>query len=521
MLDRLLNRLAPPKRGLQRIALGAAVAASMWLVPGGVARAEDASEHDQTAPALLSKETFARSFLLFERVFTRLDKPAPELVDIGLAFDRLTTDFFVGRYTAVRRLDQLTLRLEAEASGEPTSPIERVARSLQARVDPSIHPLSSERTPVLRIASKYALPKWPKGAGSLRMRVIPADDPDAGSLVDAQIDRPDDADRFIERAIPLDPHALSAGEWLVQTLGPDGETLSETPWSVLPAPPSTLARSLRERAPAGRDLAPDVRAARDVLLARIDYFAGLGSVSNTASVVEVPSEVLASLESEVEALRAGRDPYENRPGHLWRPALDAGVPVPMRLYVPRTDAPDRPRPLVIAMHGAGADEHMFTHAYGAGALTRLADEHDFIVASPNTNVVLSAASRLGAAIDAVRSDYAVDPDRVYLLGHSLGAGAAAGLAGPYADRLAGVVCLAGGWNFPRSPEAPPILVMAPERDAIVPARRIREIAEEAQRAGAPLTFRLIPHQTHTLGVPAMLPAAIEWLLERRRSDGQD
>src|SRR5262249_36638302 len=107
-----------------------------------------------------------------------------------------------------------------------------------------------------------------------------------------------------------------------------------------------------------------------------------------------------------------------------------------------------------------------------------------------------------------------DKNRIYVLGHSLGAGTAANLAQGHNDIVAAACCIAGG-RFQVKDNTPPMLVVSPTLDAVVPAKPLRASAEKALRGGLPIEIREMPAYGHTLAVGAALPDAIEWLLNRQ------
>ena len=82
-------------------------------------------------------------------------------------------------------------------------------------------------------------------------------------------------------------------------------------------------------------------------------------------------------------------------------------------------------PLVIALHGMGGDENSMFDSYG-GVLKREAERVGFVVACPKGRD--SASMYRGSAeqdvmdvLAEVRRDYKIDPNRIYLMGHSMGA----------------------------------------------------------------------------------------------------
>jgi predicted peptidase len=168
-------------------------------------------------------------------------------------------------------------------------------------------------------------------------------------------------------------------------------------------------------------------------------------------------------------------------------------------------------PLLIALHGAGADENVFVDAYGAGITPKLAGERGMLFVSPATLAFSTSPENFDALVAQLRSEYNIDTTRVYLIGHSLGAGAVARLASQRPNAIAAVVCLAGGAAV-KVPNAPPILFLGAEVDPLIPAKNV-----EAFAAATPSgTYRLVPHEGHTMMVALGVRTGIPWLLERKR-----
>ncbi len=198
--------------------------------------------------------------------------------------------------------------------------------------------------------------------------------------------------------------------------------------------------------------------------------------------------------------------------------VSAAGEVPMRVYAPPAVIGERPAPLLVVLHGAGGDENLFFEAYGVGVIKRLADEEGLLVASPSTYRFGSKPARLGELVDALSHDYAIDRDRIYVLGHSMGASATAALVRGQVNSVAAACCIAGGGSF-RSPDGmPPLLVVLAEFDGVVPVKRVEDAAREAIAAGMPVEVKIVPNYGHTLVVGHELPTAVRWLTGHHLSD---
>lgn len=213
--------------------------------------------------------------------------------------------------------------------------------------------------------------------------------------------------------------------------------------------------------------------------------------------------------TEVASLEAGNSPWIGQQGDRWRTVRAGLVTFPVRVYVPEGTS-DPKRPLVIALHGAGGDENMFFEGYGAGLLPTLAREKGFVLACPATTPFLVSPALFDALIDEMVACHGIDPSRVYVLGHSMGAGAATRLGELRGDRIAALAMIAGG----TAPAAggPPAMLVAAGKDPLFPVDRIRADAERATGAGASVRFLEFPDEGHLLVVERALPEVVTWLL---------
>ncbi len=195
--------------------------------------------------------------------------------------------------------------------------------------------------------------------------------------------------------------------------------------------------------------------------------------------------------------------------------------IPFRLFVP-TNSRGR-RPLLIAFHGAGGNEQMFALAYGAGALLRIAQQRDLVVAMPLTNAFTrNAPLKLDALIASVTAMASIDSAQILVLGHSMGGVVAGQLATSRGARVIAVACIASPCTGPADASTDmtgrraPTLVFAAENDLLIPRARIEASVAQAVNSGRAVELRTVPNQGHTLVVPGVLPAAIDWLLKQHR-----
>lgn len=269
--------------------------------------------------------------------------------------------------------------------------------------------------------------------------------------------------------------------------------------------------ALRERPPEAQRVAEVNRAFDQASLA---FFAGrvetvVSALAALVESVEPDADVRARQRLRVQEIMDG---LESQRLLLEVPG---GSPVPYRLHVPPADG-RTPLPVIVALHGAGGNEHMFLEAYGAGRIRDLANERGFIVVSPSTTALARAPEAFGALLDAVARRHPIDPTRVHLVGHSMGAAVAWTLAERSAGGVAAVACIAGGCgtgSTPLGPDGvPPLLLVAGALDPIAAPARVEAAAGQARDRGVRVEYRLVPDQGHTLVVGAVLADVVDWLL---------
>jgi len=249
--------------------------------------------------------------------------------------------------------------------------------------------------------------------------------------------------------------------------------------------------------------------------ARRDLLLKVSAAGSLESLVQNAASLHETLAAEAKAIAQGENPYTNRRGDIWRPYFIADQPAPMRLFCPEhLEAPAAGWPLVIALHGAGGNEHMFMAAYGVGRIKNLAEQRGFVVASPLNSPLSAQPTVFDALIDSVAADYPIDRSRIYLIGHSMGAGVALAWSKLRTDKVAASALIAGVGRFNAKDKLPPIRLIAPELDGLIPARSIIASGEQAKGFGLPVECREIKDYGHTLVVGHVLPEVVEWLLSQ-------
>jgi predicted peptidase len=116
-----------------------------------------------------------------------------------------------------------------------------------------------------------------------------------------------------------------------------------------------------------------------------------------------------------------------------------------------------------------------------------------------------------ALLNSIREHYAVDGDRIYLMGHSMGGAGTYYLGGKYSGIWAGLAPIAGAGGiaegFAERFKSLPTLLMHGAKDSIVPASNSRRAVAALQAVGAPHLYLEFPDKDHEFwirrGAPQM------------------
>lgn len=207
----------------------------------------------------------------------------------------------------------------------------------------------------------------------------------------------------------------------------------------------------------------------------------------------------------------GRVYDRRRPGafRLRVPVGDSTVSC--RLFAPEVD--EGVRPVVVALHGAGGSENLFFDGYGDGLCVDLAARRGWFVVSPRNGM---GALDCAALVAKLGERYPVDRDRVFVVGHSMGAMQAVRNVSASPSSFRAVAPIAGGGRV-RASEAlaeVPFFVAAGARD--FGRQGARQLHRALQRAGAKAAWRLYPSVEHLAIVQVALPDVFAFFDEHVR-----
>jgi predicted peptidase len=224
------------------------------------------------------------------------------------------------------------------------------------------------------------------------------------------------------------------------------------------------------------------------------------------------------------------------------------TPRTYKVYLPPNHDAKRKWPVVLFLHGAGeAGTDGLQHTeVGLGRVLRSdPGRYPAVVVfpqAPRGGVWMGELARFATtALDQSMAEFNGDPDRVYLVGLSMGAYGAWVLAFEEPDRYAAIVSVAGGvvppaWRRARLTQLPPTLqsddpygataarlknvpawLFHGADDPTVPVTESRQLSEALKKAGAPVRYTEYEGVVHNAWDRAFAePELAKWLFAQQR-----
>ncbi len=268
----------------------------------------------------------------------------------------------------------------------------------------------------------------------------------------------------------------------------------------------------------------------------------LSAMSQTISVVKDLDSRLASVEAaagkndpdrtlplgkyvrewgrQLRSLKRKTKPETDIPGHrllarleAWttasKPVLDASVSrmvlssgrkaVACRVRLCDAALKGKPRPVVIALHGAGGSENMFYETYGAGKVVGLCGKRDWLLVCPRISPLFGLPLGTDPMLSSLEAQgVSIDRKKVFVVGHSMGAGTAMSLARQETP-LRAVAALGGGGSAAISQQNKnaPFFVAAGDQDFGL--RGASSLASGLKKRGVKARFETYKNTEH-LGI---------------------
>jgi len=444
----------------------------------------------------------ARLYQRVEAAYARHAPLEPEArIRAGAEMDAVTRAFFMGGRGARKHLDGALLII----TDDENSDIARFLVGLDAVVTSD----DSGVTISLESSETGGDDDAAPNTGDLMVRVVAGD----GAVIAEHAVIREEGGKLQTKAFGA--AELPEGRHRIDVVSSCGREMTAGIWMLLHESLDPVRSELLRRADAVRDAAPENPHAaghHGLLGERIAHLRNPPASDVTGWTLDL-AKLRNGLLDEMTRYEAGEDPFADLTGEHWL-RIPAGVnPIPSRVIVPPFDPEAPRRPLVIALHGAGGNEHLFPDGHGAGLLGRLAREEGFVVVSPHTQM-MTRGTALPDMIEYLRDRAHIDPQRVSIIGHSMGGMAAIMLTGEFPEQIHRTVAIAGARPVPEPALQVPIWIVGAERDAIVQERMVRMAADASIERGAQVTYHMVPGADHLLVVADVLRDAIRFVLTR-------
>ena len=231
----------------------------------------------------------------------------------------------------------------------------------------------------------------------------------------------------------------------------------------------------------------------------------------------------------LDQMAEGKDPFAGKLGDMrkaYRSDVDNTLQ-PYRVFIPSSYDPNKPAPLVVALHGMGGDESSMFDLYRNGELKKQADRLGFIVVCPKGRD--SASMYRGPAekdvldvLAEVRGDYKIASERIYLMGHSMGGFGTWSIAMNYPDLFAALGPFAGGGTPSGMAKIKhiPQYVVHGDNDKTVPVGMSRSMVKAGKEAGAKIVYVEVAGGSHSDVVVPQFAAMLDFFAEQSKGKPQ-
>jgi predicted esterase len=263
-----------------------------------------------------------------------------------------------------------------------------------------------------------------------------------------------------------------------------------------------------------------------------EYSASLVDLINRGAIspgsVDLKQE-LSNAAVIVDQLAKGENPLKSKRGDFrwaYRSTVDQELQ-PYRVYVPQNYDPVKAWPLVVALHGMGGDENSLFDGYSNGRIKQEAEARGYLIVCPKGRG--SASMYRGDAerdvIDVLaemKKDYSIDPDRTYLMGHSMGAYGTWSVAMAFPSVFGALAPISGGGQPAGMAKIAhiPQFVVHGDADPTVSVDESRRMVKAARDLGVEVQYLEVPGGDHSSVVVPNFKPIFDWFDAHRRKPHQ-
>ena len=216
-----------------------------------------------------------------------------------------------------------------------------------------------------------------------------------------------------------------------------------------------------------------------------------------------------------------------------------GARLPYRLFVPHSYSNRQSYPLVLWLHGGngrGADNvKQLTQQNELGSHFWISNEvqakfpafvlapqcpTDQVWADPEFNQPGKALILTIQTLAKIQKEYSVDPERIYVIGQSMGGSGVWSLLQRYPEKWAAAIVMSAYDNFTNTAGIArvPLWVFQGDQDTAVPVSLVRAMMKQLKKAHANLRYTEYRNMDHEVWTKAFAePDLLPWLSSQKRT----
>jgi predicted peptidase len=225
-------------------------------------------------------------------------------------------------------------------------------------------------------------------------------------------------------------------------------------------------------------------------------------------------------------MTTGKLPQTGQHGYTFEVRIVRTVHLRYLLFLPEDYGadPNRRWPLILFLHGAGerGDDLELVKRHGIPKIVERQKDFPFITVSPQCpkgSWWTAEIEALSALLDKIEESYAVDVDRIYLTGLSMGGYGTWHLAMAHPDRFAAIAPICGGGDPEKACvlKDVPVWVFHGAKDPVVPLEESESMVQALKACGGKVRFTIYPDAEHDSWTQTYdNPELYKWFLRHTR-----
>jgi predicted peptidase len=249
------------------------------------------------------------------------------------------------------------------------------------------------------------------------------------------------------------------------------------------------------------------------------------TLKNTVRVLIIGLAAIVGVCVDVQAENESTPAPGIQQTHTLQRDVPHKVQIQYLLFLPNGYAKGSERwPLILYLHGGSlrGDDISQMKKWGVTEKVEADPNFPFIVVSPQCHKgeIWTDVDALGAILDEVARTCRVDPDRVYVTGHSMGGRGALYAAYKMPERFAAVVSLGPvglitAWAEKLAPI--PLWLFHGPNDQFTPLKEVEELVHAIEAAGGHPQLTVLPGRDHYILDVYERPDLYEWLVRQKKS----